>query len=483
LEWEAQEASGRGRIHSWIVSHHPTDDHDLPRIVVLVELDEGVRLVSNLRGSDPARVANDLPVEVIFVDIDGVKTPQFRLTGPSIGTVTTATLRAKTRTLEGKTGTLRGQTAIVGIGQTDFSKNSGRSELQLASEAVRAAIDDAGLRPSDVDGTVTFTQDTNDELALMRSVGIENLRWASRTPFGGGGACATIEHAAAAVVSGAAEVVVVYRAFNERSGKRFGQPGPGTASTGGGWYRRYGLDTPAKMYSLWFQRYMHEFALTNADFGRYAVVARKHAATNPNAWFYGRPITLDDHQNSRWIVEPILRLLDCCQESDGGVACVVTSLDRAKDLRRPLVTIEGATQGNVINGDVTFNYYGPDLTRFPEAEYTARQLWATTGLTPNDIDVAMIYENFSPVVFYQLEAYGFCGHGEAKDFIADGNIEIGGKLPVNTNGGLLGEAYIHGVNNILEGVRQLRGSAANQVQGASHVLCSAGRSAVVLGKG
>ena len=218
-----------------------------------------------------------------------------------------------------------GVTAVAGIGQTEFSKASGRSELQLAAEAVRAAIDDAGLQPSEVDGLVTFTLDTNDELALMRSVGITGTRWTSRTPFGGGGASATIEHAAAAVASGVAETVVVYRAFNERSGHRFGQPQPASGPGNPDWYLRHGLDTPAKMYSLWFQSYMHRFGLTNADFGRYSVVARAHAATNPNAWFYERPITLEDHQASRWIVEPILRLLDCCQESDGGVACVVTS--------------------------------------------------------------------------------------------------------------------------------------------------------------
>ena len=377
---------------------------------------------------------------------------------------------------------LGGRTAVVGIGQTEFSKESGRSELQLASEAVRAAIDDAGLAPSDIDGTVTFTQDTNDELALMRSVGMRELRWTSRTPFGGGGASATVEHAAAAVASGAADAVVVYRAFNERSGHRFGQPAGGAAPAFN-LYRPFGLDTPAKIYSLWFQRYMHVYGLTNADFGRYSVVARRHAATNPNAWFHGRPITLDDHQASRWIVEPILRLLDCCQESDGGVALVVTSAERARDLRQPVVTIEAATQGHLADGDVMFNYYYDDIARFPEAEYTARQLWATTGLTAADIDVAMIYENFSPVVFYQLEAYGFCGPGEARDFIAEGNIDLDGTIPVNTNGGLLGEAYIHGVNNILEGVRQLRGTAANQVAGAERVLAAAGRSAVVLGNG
>lgn len=381
-------------------------------------------------------------------------------------------------------GVATNTTAIAGIGQTEFSKNSGRSELQLASEAVRAAIIDAGLSPSDIDGLVTFTLDSNDELALIRSVGIEELTWTSRTPFGGGGASATVQHAAAAVASGAATAVVIYRAFNERSGRRFGQPnGSRNALAGMSWYLPYGLDIPAKMYSLWFQNYMHRFGLTNADFGRYTVVARSHAATNPNAWFYQQPITLDDHQASRWIVEPIVRLLDCCQESDGGVAMVVTTAERARDLAQPLVTVAAAAQSGLIDSDVLFNYYDPEISRYPEAEHCADQLWATSGLAPDDIDVALIYENFSPVVFYQLEAYGFCGHGEAKDFIAEGHIGLDGSLPVNTHGGLLGEAYIHGINNILEGVRQVRGTAANQIADARHVLCAAGRSAVVLGAG
>ncbi len=375
-----------------------------------------------------------------------------------------------------------GAAAVAGIGHTEFSKNSGRSELQLAAEAVRAAIADAGLTPADIDGLVTFVQDTNDELQLIRTVGIPEIRWTSRTPFGGGGSAATVQHAAAAVVSGAANAVVIYRALNERSGHRFGQP-TGAVVPGMSWHKTYGLDTPAKMYSLWFQRYMHQFGLTNEDFGRYTVVARQHAATNPNAWFYKRPITLDDHQNSRWIVQPILRLLDCCQESDGGVALVVTTTERARDLPQPVVLIDAATQGDMLNSDVLFSYYVPDLSRFSEAEYVARQMYASTGLGPDDIDVALIYENFSPIVLLQLEAYGFCGRGEAKDFIAEGNISLGGKLPVNTHGGLLGEAYIHGVNNIIEGVRQIRGTAANQVVGAEHALVAAGRSAIILGQG
>jgi acetyl-CoA acetyltransferase len=378
--------------------------------------------------------------------------------------------------------------AIVGIGQTEFSKDSGRSELQLAVEAVHAAMLDAGLKPSDLDGMVTFTQDTNDEIAIARSIGIPELRWTARTPGGGAGASATVQLASAAVEAGMAEAVVIYRAFNERSGRRFGQPvvgGPLPAAaipSGMSWYLPYGLDTPAKMYALWFQGYMHRYGVTNEDLGRYTVVARQHAATNPNAWFYERPITLEDHQRSRWIVEPILRKLDCCQESDGGVALIVTSAERAAHLAQTPVRVAAASQSHLAEGDIMFNYYHPDIADFPEARSLAGQLWKKAGITPADVDVAMIYENFTPVVLMQLEAYGFCGEGEAKDFIADGQIGLGGSLPVNTHGGLVGEAYIHGVNNILEGVRQLRGTAANQVADVEHVLVAAGRSAAVLGR-
>jgi 17-hydroxy-3-oxo-4-pregnene-20-carboxyl-CoA lyase len=376
---------------------------------------------------------------------------------------------------------VNGDTIVAGIGQTEFSKDSGRSELQLAAEAGRAAILDAGLTPADIDGVVTFTIDTSGELDLMRALGVRELRYWSRTPYGGAGANTTVQHAAMAVASGVANAVLVYRAFNERSGRRFGQPPPQTGRRALDWYSTFGIRTPAQMYSLWFRRYMDEFGVTNEDFGRYTVVARRHAATNPNAWFYRRPITLDDHQQSRWICEPVLRLLDCCQESDGGVALVVTRADRARDLPQPAVRIEAAADAHLGNGGVMYNYYHPDLAVFPEAEFLGRQLWERSGLGPDDIDVAMLYENFSPIVFYQLEAFGFCKRGEAKDFIADGNIDLDGALPVNTNGGLLGEAYIHGLNNILEGVRQVRGTAANQVANVDHVLVAAGQSGLVLG--
>jgi len=372
-------------------------------------------------------------------------------------------------------------TIVAGIGATEFSKQSGRSEMRLAAEASRAAILDAGLSPGDIDGMVTFTVDGNDEQELMRNLGAGPVTWWSRTPGGGTGACAAMQQAVAAVESGVANAVLVYRAFNERSGYRYGQPHAAGGPPPLDWYRNFGVDTPAKMYALWFRRYMHAFGATNEDFGRYTVSARRYAATNPKAWFHDRPITLDDHQASRWIVEPVLRLYDCCQESDGGVALVVTRADRTTDVDAP-VAIRAVADARHPDASITANYYYDDLARYPEAAQCAQLLFDRSGLTPADIDVAEIYENFSPLVFLVLEAYGFCGPGEAAGFIADGNLDIDGALPTNTHGGLLGEAYIHGINSIQEGVRQVRGTAVNQGADVEHCLVSSLNSGLVLGR-
>ena len=235
-------------------------------------------------------------------------------------------------------GELSGKAAIVGIGATDFSKNSGRSELRLASEAVLDALDDAGLTPADVDGMVTFTMDSNTEVAIARATGIGQLKFFSKIHHGGGAACATVQQAAIAVATGVAECVVAYRAFNERSGTRFGQVQmrlvENADSTGvdNSFSYPHGLSTPAAQVAMIARRYMHLSGATSKDFGAVSVADRKHAAKNPKAYFYGKPITIEDHQNSRWIAEP-LRLLDCCQETDGAVALVVTSAERARDLK------------------------------------------------------------------------------------------------------------------------------------------------------
>jgi acetyl-CoA acetyltransferase len=369
--------------------------------------------------------------------------------------------------------------AIVGVGATEFSKDSGRSELQLAAEAVRDAVADAGLRPSDVDGLVTFTMDANAEVAVARELGIPSLSFFSRIGYGGGAACATVQQAAMAVATGMASVVVCYRAFNERSGSRFGrvQTAAAAAPTSSGldnsWHYPMGLGTPAATVAMFARRYMHEYGATSEDFGKVAVADRRHAATNPRAWFYGRPITLEDHQASRWIAEP-LRLLDCCQESDGGVALVVTSRERATDLPHRPAVVAAAAQGSGADQFTMNSYYRDDLTGLPEMGAVARQLWAQSGLGPEDMSVAVLYDHFTPFVLVQLEELGFCGRGEARHFIADGALELDGRLPTNPHGGQLGEAYIHGMNGIAEAVRQLRGTAVNQVPDATNVLVTAG---------
>jgi acetyl-CoA acetyltransferase len=372
---------------------------------------------------------------------------------------------------------LSGMAAIVGIGQTEFSKESGRSELQLACEAVKAAIDDAGLQPGEVDGMVTFTMDSSDEIEIARNVGIGDLTFFNRVHHGGGAAAGTVVQAAMAVATGTADAVVCYRAFNERSGFRFGgatsRPTAETPLFMAN-YAPFGLLTPAAWVAMHAQRYMSTYGVTNEDFGRISVVDRAHAARNPDAWFYERPITLADHQSSRWVVEPVLRLLDCCQESDGGVALVVTTAERARDLPRPPAVITAAVQGAAADGEMMTSYYRDDITGLPEMGVVAQKLWRDSGLKPTDIQTAFLYDHFTPFVFAQLEELGFCGRGEAKDFATVERLSLGGELPINTNGGLLGEAYIHGMNGITEGVRQVRGTSYNQVEAVQNVLVTSG---------
>ncbi|MEU5642367.1 lipid-transfer protein [Streptomyces milbemycinicus] len=367
--------------------------------------------------------------------------------------------------------TLGGRAAVVGIGATEFSKDSGRSELKLAVEAVQAALDDAGLTPADVDGLVTFTMDTSPEITVAQACGIGELSFFSRVHYGGGAACATVQQAALAVATGVADVVVCYRAFNERSGRRFGSGvqhrEPSAEGTALGWALPFGLLTPASWVAMAAQRYLHSYGLAPDVFGHVAVMDRRHAATNPDAYFYGKPITLADHGASRWIVEP-LRLLDCCQETDGGQALVVTSVERARDLPRRPAVITAVAQGAGRGQEQMTSFYRDDLTGLPEMGVVARQLWRSSGLTPDDIDVGILYDHFTPFVLMQLEEFGFCGRGEAPGFVADG------ALPLNTHGGQLGEAYLHGMNGIAEAVRQIRGTSVNQVPHAARVLVTAG---------
>lgn len=374
---------------------------------------------------------------------------------------------------------LKDKAAIVGIGATEFSKESGRSTHRLAAECVKAALDDAGLKASDVDGVALFAAEHNPEIDVMRTVGGGDLRFFSRVHYGGGAACAVVHQAAMAVATGVADVVVCWRAFNERSGHRFGtgvqnkDAAPTTEMAHYSSYTPFGLLTPASWVAMFGQRYLHVTGGTTEDLGRVSVAGRDFAATNPNAFFYEKPITLEDHQNSRWIVEP-LRLYDCCQESDGGQALVITSPERAKDLKQKPAMIRAAAQGSGAGQHQMTSYYRDDMTRLPEMGIVAKELYETSGLTPDDFQTAILYDHFTPFVLSQLEEFGFCDFGEAKDYVRDGHHARGGKLPINTHGGQLGEAYIHGTNGIAEGVRQIRGTSVNQVDDVEHVLVTAG---------
>ena len=232
-------------------------------------------------------------------------------------------------------------------------------------------------------------------------------------------------------------------------------------------------------------RYMHETGATSRDFAEVALATRKHAVNNPKAFFYGKPLTLEEHQNARRIVDP-LRLYDCCQETDGATACVVTSLPRAKDLPHKPAVIRGVAQAAGADQEVMTSFYRPNISVLPEMDLVAKQVFSQSGLGPSDIDAAVIYDAFTPIVLWQLESFGFCKPGEAKDFVKDGALEVGGRLPTNTHGGQLSEAYIHGMNGVNEGVRLIRGTSTNQPEKNDHVLVTAGvgvpTSAMVLGQ-
>jgi len=381
-----------------------------------------------------------------------------------------------------------GRSAIVGIGQTEFSRHAGRTELQLACEAVTSALADAGLMPEHVDVLVSYTVDPVDETELVRSVGIHEVAYSSRVPYGGGGSMGVLLHAASAVASGAADVVVAYRAIRARSGAtRFGEakvtPSPTSGHSGTTamqWCMPFGVLTPASWMALNSTRYMHQFGVRSEDIGRAVVQLRAYAATNPAAWGYRRPMSLEEHQASRWIAEPCIHLLNCCQETDGSVAVVITGRERAGYLPQAPVVIGAAAGAALFEQEIASDHYRDDLSVMEGSVALGRRLFGEFGFDRGDIDVAMVYDAFSPILLMQLEGLGFCGFGEAKDFIADGNLGPRGSLPCNTNGGLIGEGYIHGLNLVLEGVRQLRGTAVNQIAGAGTALVTASRTGAIL---
>lgn len=368
-----------------------------------------------------------------------------------------------------ESNTIRDNAAIVGVGQTEYTRNSGRDELDMACEAIKAAVEDAGLTMADIDGLEAFTLERTSMPTLVGSLGIPNLRFTSEISYGGGASCANIMQAAAAVTTGVANYVVCYRSLNEASGHRYGR-GDGYATYLSeaptlhyGYYFPFGLLTPLSWASMYGRRWMYEFDVDPDNIGWYSVVLRENANRNPKAIFYDKPLTIEDYHESQMIVEP-LRLFDCCVDTDGAAAVIVTTAERAKDLKQTPAYVLAAAQAATPVSEIQTSYNRTPMSGLPDTWHVGKELYRLAGVGPEDIDVAQLYDPFSLGGILQLEELGFCGRGEGTDFIAGGdNIRVGGRIPINTSGGLLSEAYIHGYNLIIEAVRQIRGTSTSQV--------------------
>ena len=382
-------------------------------------------------------------------------------------------------------GRVKNRAAIVGIGETEYRKwgqITDRSEFRLAIEAILLAIADAGLKPADIDGISSFSNDRNEAVLVATALGLPRLRFAEMSWIpGGGGACAAIGNAAMAIASGTAETVVVFRGIAMGQFRRFGRAL--AAESGKPWDAElsfalpFGLSNATIGMAILVRRHMHLYGTTTGQLGAVAVAQRRHANRNPRALFYGKPLTLEQHASARLIAEPF-RLFDCCLENDGACALVLTSAERARDLKQRPAHVLSAAQGSGPSTGLGAwaSHYLPDEDYATGWSRTvAADLYAKAGVAPSDVDVAEIYDHYSGMVILQLEDFGFAERGGGGPFVESGAIEgPTGTLPVNTHGGSLSEAYIHGLNHVVEGVRQLRGVANCQVPDAEVCLVTSG---------
>jgi acetyl-CoA acetyltransferase len=357
--------------------------------------------------------------------------------------------------------------AIVGIGQSPVTLRSGRSELSLALEAVTAAIEDAGLHTKDIDGIMGDHPIRVDAMAIAGALGLRRVGFFIEPEFAGGGVPGGIMHALAGIAAGRAEHVVCYKSLNGAS--KVTVPGMAfdLAPHENGFTRPFGLLDPAAYAGLAARRHMHEYGTTSRHFGAIAVTCRRHANRNSHAIMHDRPLTLEDHQQSELLADP-LRILDRCVDVDGAAACIVTTAERARDLRQRPVYIMAA--GQALSPCLARGTKDPTLPE-NETSLLSRQLFSMAGLTPSDIDVLQICDDFTCYVLMALEDLGFCRKGEGGGFVEGGHLDWpDGKIPLNTSGGNLSEGNLEGFNHIVEGVRQLRGAAQAQVGGAETVL-------------
>ena len=360
---------------------------------------------------------------------------------------------------------VKDRACIVGIGETAYCRGegSGLSLLALQLQAATRAVENAGLANKDIDGVMPFPGlGTAEEFAA--NLGIENLRFAATVNMGGAAPVASLQTAAMAVSTGVASHMLILGGWNAYSGSRTraaviadtsALPGRGIARD---YYLPYGLTAPPQWYALMARRHMYEFGTTQEQLGAIAVAMRKHAQLNPQAVMCGRPLSLADYLKSPVIADPY-RLFDCCLETDGAAAVVVTSAERASDLAHPPAYIMGVAAAQPYPADEITNRKDIFRTGLTAA---APQAFAMAGVRPADVDFAEIYDCFTFEVLQQIEEAGFCGRGEGGAFVQGGRIELGGALPVNTHGGLLSEAHVLGINHIVEAVRQLRGEAGQR---------------------
>jgi acetyl-CoA acetyltransferase len=359
--------------------------------------------------------------------------------------------------------------AVVGIGRTAYTRKSGRTGIALAAEAIRAALDDAGLAPTDVDGMTCYsTGDPASPLRVSHAIGLDEIGWSVNTLAGGNQVALVVANAAAAIITGQAEVVVVYRVLD--ASVRYGKvTGPVTVGGSEQFAAPHGYMVPPQWFAMWAKRHQHVYGSTSEDLGAIAINNRTHAVANPHA-IARDPLTLDQYLAGRWVVEPF-RVFDCAYEVDGAVALVLTSAQRAADLRHPAVFPIGTAEGTGAGGM-------PDQWDDQTSMYSrivAPRLWARTSLGPADIDIACMYDCFTYTVMATFEDFGFCAKGEVGDYFRDGRATYGGDVVVNPHGGLLSEGYLHGLNHHYEAVLQLRGEAGNrQVDGAEVALVTAG---------
>jgi acetyl-CoA acetyltransferase len=375
---------------------------------------------------------------------------------------------------------IKDKAAIVGIGVTDFSKDSQRTQLRLACECIAAAIKDAGLKVEDIDGMVKAVTDPTDEHRVIRSLGVHNLTYFGECRWGSGASSALVMRAAMGVAAGLANNVVVYWTLNDSS-KISEAPAhlavPQLLSSDAdqrSFYHPFGLISETAKIGMVIRRYMHELGATRQQFGWVSVVCREHASNNPGAIFYQQSIPLEDYLRSAMIVEP-LSSLDCYPEIDGGVALIITTAKRAKNLKQRPVYVMASAQSATAEGWMKTAYNRPVICELSEMVDVGKELFRAASVTPKDIDVAQLDDSYAPLVPMQLEALGFCGRGEGAAFCEGGHrIKVGGTLPINTSGGSLGEGYIHSMNHIVEAVRQMRGTSPNQVRDAELALVVGG---------